>query len=138
MYLLGESRLLESDCVDMDKVFNFIDDALAEANSARCILPIYHENISSGLNDLVFKKKFVEIKVSKSVFEVYARNSKVKNLSLFEGKNNFLLIFTDEKMLLGLFRDNGFFDQNRLLISDSSDSLKWANNLFLHFKKKNK
>ncbi|MBR4448144.1 winged helix-turn-helix domain-containing protein [Methanobrevibacter sp.] len=138
MYLLGESKLLESDCVDIDKTFNFIDDTLAKANSVRCILPIYHENISSRLNDLISQEKFVEIKVSGSVFDAYEKNSKVKNLSLFNGENNFLLIVTNEIMLFGLFRKNAFFDQNRLLISNSRDSLKWANNLFLYFKKKNK
>lgn len=135
MYLLGESRLLESDCVDIDKTFNFIDDVLAHAKGVRCILPIYHENINSRLNDLVIHEGFVEIMASRSVFDVYETNSKVKKLSLFHGEDNFLLIVTDGMMVLGLFRKNGFFDQNRLLVSDSKDSLKWANNLFLYFKK---
>ena len=138
MYLLGESELLESDCVDVDRIFNFIDDALAKANSVRAILPIYHETINSRLNDLISQENFVEIQASESVFDVYEKRSKVKNLSLFDGKSNFLLIVTDGMMLFGLFRENAFFDQNRLLISDSKDSLKWANNLFLYFKKRNK
>ena len=138
MYLLGESELLESDCVDVDRIFNFIDDVLAKSNSVRAILPIYHENINFRLNELIAQDKFVEIKASESFFDVYDKNSKVRNLSLFEGKSNFLLIVTDGMMLFGLFRKNAFFDQNRLLISDSMDSLKWANNLFLYFKKRNK
>lgn len=138
MYLLGESRLLESDCVDIDKTFNFINDTLAQANSSRAILPIYHESINSKLNDLVSKGKFVEILASKSVFDVYEKNSKVRKLSSFKGESNFLLIITNEMMILGLFRKNAFFDQNRLLTSDSQDSLKWANNLFIYFKNKNK
>ena len=136
MHLLGESALLESDCVNMDRIFNYIDDTLANAKSARCILPIYHENINVRLNDLALQKDFVEIKVSESVFEVYENNSKAENLSLFYGKDNFLLIVTNERMILGLFRNNGFFDQNRLLVSEGKDSLKWANNLFLYFKKR--
>lgn len=138
MYLLGESELLESDCVDVDRILNFIDDVLAKSNSVRAILPIYHENINFRLNELIAQEKFVEINASESVFDVYDKNSKVRNLSLFKGKSNFLLIVTDGMMLFGLFRKNAFFDQNRLLISDSRDSLKWANNLFLYFKKRNK
>lgn len=138
MYLLGDSELMESDCINMDKIFNLIDDTLSQAKSARCILPIYHENINSRLNELISKGKFVEIKASESVFDVYIKNSQVKDLSKFKTKNNFLLIVTDNVMLLGLFRDNGFFDQNRLLASYSKDSLKWANNLFMYFKKRNK
>lgn len=138
LHLLGDCKLLESDCVDMDKVFNLIDDTLASASSIRAILPIYHDSINYRLNDLSIKGKFVDIKVSKSVFDAYEQNSKVRKLSWFNGENNFLLIVTNERMLLGLFRHNGFFDQNRLLVSDSRDSLKWANNLFLYFKKRNK
>ena len=138
MHLLGDCELVESDCVDMDKVFNFIDDTLAQAKSTRAILPIYHESINYRLNDLAVKGKFVEIMVSKSVFDVYGHNSKVRNLSFFNDENNFLLIVTNERMLFGLFRENGFFDQNRLMVSDSQDSLKWANNLFMYFKKRNK
>ncbi|MBQ2666206.1 transcriptional regulator FilR1 domain-containing protein [Methanobrevibacter sp.] len=138
MHLLEESELLESDCVDIDKTFNFIDDTLARANGVRCILPIYHENINSRLNELASQEKFVEIRSPNPVFDVYEDNSHVKNLSSFKAENNFLLIVTNERMILGLFRKNGFFDQNRLLISESKDSLKWANGLFLHFKKKNK
>ena len=138
MHLLGDCELLESDCVDMDRVFNFIDDTLAQAKSTRAILPIYHESINYRLNDLAIKGNFVEILVSKSVFDVYGPNSKVRNLSFFNAENNFLLIVTNERMLFGLFRENGFFDQNRLMVSDSQDSLKWANNLFMYFKKRNK
>lgn len=138
MYLLGDCELLESDCVDIDKTFNFIYDALAKAKGVRCILPIYHENINSQLNELASKEKFVEIRASESVFDAYEKNSKVKNLSSFKGNSSFLLIVTDDMMIFGLFRKNAFFDRNRLLISDSQDSLKWANNLFLYFKKRNK
>ncbi len=138
MYLIGESELLESDCVDVDRIFNFIDDVLAKSKGVRAILPIYHENINFRLNELIAQDKFVEINASESVFDVYDKNSKVRNLSLFKGKSNFLLIVTEGMMLFGLFRKNAFFDQNRLLISDSMDSLKWANNLFLYFKKRNK
>ena len=91
MYLLGESELLESDCVDIYKTFSFIDDALAHANGARCILPIYHENINARLNDLVLQEEFVETIVSESVFEVYENNSKVENLSLFNVESQFLI-----------------------------------------------
>ena len=37
-------------------------------------------------------------------------------------------------MILGFFKNNGDYDQNRILISSSEKSLKWANNLFKNFK----
>ena len=41
-------------------------------------------------------------------------------------------------MILGLFKDDGYFDQNRLLTSKNDDSIKWANNLYKNFKIENK
>ena len=137
LHLLCEAVLLESDGVDVDKIYNFIEDVLVQANSARCVLPIYHEVFNFRLNDLILEGKFVEILASESVYEVYNKNSTAKYLSSFDGENNFLLIITNEIMVFGLFRDNGVFDQNRLVISRSRDSIKWANNLFRYFKKKN-
>jgi len=40
-------------------------------------------------------------------------------------------------MILGLFNQENMFDKNRIIISKSRDSLKWANNLFRYFKKIN-
>ena len=138
LYLLSEVKLLESDGVDVDKIINFIDDTLSHADCVRGIFPIYHESFNFRLNELILDDKLVEIKVSKSVFDVYENKSNVKNLSSFKGKNNFLLIITNEMMIFGLFRNDGIFDQNRLLISRSENALKWGNNLFKYFKKKNK
>ena len=62
----------------------------------------------------------------------------IKKLSSYNGENNFLLIITDTVMVFGLFKEDGYFDQNRLLISKHDDSIKWALGLFENFKKENK
>lgn len=46
----------------------------------------------------------------------------------------FLLISTNDVMVLGLFKEDGYFDQNRLLTSKNEKSIKWADNLFNNFK----
>ena len=138
MYLLGKASLIESDGVDVYKIYNFIEDALTGANEVRCILPFYYENFNDRLNALARNGKEIEIIVSEIVFEIYDEKSKVKDISTFKGEYNFLLIITDEMMILGLFKDDGYFDQNRLLTSRNSDSIRWANNLFENFKKENK
>jgi predicted transcriptional regulator len=38
---------------------------------------------------------------------------------------------------LGLFKNDGAYDQNRLLVSSSANSINWANDLFENFKKEN-
>ena len=72
------------------------------------------------------------------IYEIYEEKSDVRYMSSFKEKNNFLLIFTDKIMILGLFKENGQFDQNRLVTSKNRDAIIWANNLFRNFKRKNK
>ena len=138
LYMLDNSNLLESGGIDAYKIYNFIEDALGDANRVRCVLPFYHLNFNKQLNYLVKKGRFVEIMASHDVYEIYERKSESKYLSSFKGKNNFLLIVTDKMMILGLFKENGQFDQNRLVTSRNRDAIRWANNLFRNFKKKNK
>lgn len=138
LYLLGRASLLESDGIDAYKIYTFIENALKNANEVRAILPFYHVDFNRRFNSLVKKGRYVEVIVSSDVFDVYENRSKIKYLSSFDGNNNFLLIITDKIMILGLFKENGNFDQNRLLTSKNMDSLKWANNLFENIKKKRK
>lgn len=134
-HLLKNAELLESDWGNPNKVLDLIESTLDEANSARCILPVYYDGFNEKLNDLQNSDKFVEIKVAKSLLNVYEENSNVRYLSTFSGRNNFLLIVTNEVMIFGLFNNENMFDKNRIIISKSRDSLKWANNLFRYFKK---
>lgn len=138
LWMISKSNLLESGGIDAYKIYNFIEGALIDVNKVRCILPFYHLDFNRQLNCLIKNGKYVEIIASHEVFEIYEERSQSKYLSSFKGKNNFLLIVTDKMMIFGLFKENGHFDQNRLLTSRNKESIKWANNLFKNFKKRNK
>ncbi|MBE6501759.1 MAG: DUF1724 domain-containing protein [Methanobrevibacter thaueri] len=138
LWMISKSNLLESGGIDAYKIYNFIEGALIDANKVRCILPFYHLDFNRQLNCLIKNGKYVEIIASHEIFEIYEERSQSKYLSSFKGKNNFLLIVTDKMMIFGLFKENGHFDQNRLLTSRNRESIKWANNLFKNFKKRNK
>lgn len=134
MHLLSNAKLLEADEFNNDKITKFIENALAQANCAYCIFPVYHDGFNEQINELVKNDKFVEVIVSKNLLNVYKKRSKVKYLSSFKGRNNFLLIVTDKIMIFGLFRKEGIFDRNRILTSPTHDALEWGNNLFRYFK----
>ena len=138
LYLLGQASLIESGDVDAYRTYNYIENALAEAGCVKCILPFYYENFNEQLNKLVMDKKSVEAIVSQNILHVFEKKSDVKMIYSFKKDINFLLIVMDNAMILGLFKDDGNFDQNRLLISKNRDSIKWAYNLFKNFKKENK
>lgn len=138
LYLLGKATLIEADDVDVYRMYNYIENSLTLANEVKCILPFYYENFNKKLNALVEINKDIEAMIPNSLLKTFEEKSRIKKLSTFKGKNNFLLICTDDVMILGLFRQNGHFDQNRLLTSKDSNSIKWAENLFKNFKNLNK
>ena len=137
LFLLENADLLESEGVDAYKTYNFIETALDNIDDVQCVLPFYYENFNKKLNGLVEHEMVVEALVSEDVFPIYDEKSKIRYLSSFDCKNSFLLLAGNDFMILGLFKDDESFDQNRLLTSHSSDSVKWAKNLFGNFKKKN-
>ena len=138
LYLLGQASLIESGDIDAYRTYNYIENALAEADCVRCILPFYYESFNKQLNRLVKVKKSIEAIVSQNILHIFEEKSDIEKLSSFNKDINFLLIVTDKVMILGLFKDDGSFDQNRLLTSKNGDSIRWANNLFINFKIENK
>ncbi len=138
LYLLGKANLIEADDVDVYRMYNYIENSLTMANEVKCILPFYYENFNKKLNALVEINKDIEAMVPTSLKSTFEEKSRIKKLSTFKGKHNFLLVCTDDVMILGLFRENGYFDQNRLLTSKNPDSIRWAENLFENFKNLNK
>lgn len=138
LYLLGKATLLESDDIDVYRMYNYIENSLTFANEVKCVLPFYYESFDRKLNALIEINKPVEAIIPYSLTTTFEEKSNIKNLSTYKGKNNFLLVCTDDVMILGLFKENGYFDQNRLLTSKNPDSIKWAENLFENFKKLNK
>ena len=59
--------------------------------------------------------KHVEAIVGEGIFNIFEEGSKVEKISSFSGNNNILLIITDEVMILGLFKEDGSYDQNKLI-----------------------
>ena len=59
------------------------------------------------------------------------------DLTAFNIENAFLLVVTDKVMILGLFKEDGNFDQNRIITSKKKEEcIKWGENLFENFKNK--
>lgn len=138
LYLLGKANLIESSGVDAYRTYNFIEDSLSKAESVKCIIPFFYEPFFDVLGELISQEKDVEILVPANLLKIFEKRTNIENLVPFKEYNSFLFIVTDEVMILGLFFENGKFDQNRLLTSKNEFCLDWANNLFTEFKKENK
>ena len=138
LYLLGKARLMESSGVDAYRTYNFIENSLSEAESVKCIMPFFYEPFFDILGELANKSKDVEILVPENLLDSFLEKSDIETFIPFEEYNSFLLIITENVMILGFFLENGNYDQNRLLISKNEESLAWANDLFKNFKKRDK
>lgn len=135
LHLLGKANLMESSGVDAYRTYNFIDKCLAMADHVTCVLPFYYEPFFNNLDELASRNKEVELLVPEGIFEKIEETTKIRNLDFFTEEDVFLLIITDQVMILGLFMENGYFDQNRLITSKNENSILWAYNLFENFKK---
>ena len=137
LYLLRNANLMESSGVDAYRTYNFIDKCLAMASNVKCVLPFYYEPFFTSIEDLLSKKRDVELFVPEAVLEILEDTTNIGNADSFDEHHVFLLIVTDQVMILGLFMENGTFDKNRLIASKNHDSILWADNLFENFKKRN-
>lgn len=139
LFLLKDSYLLESGEIDIYKTRTFILHSLNNAKYVKGILPNTFSTMGEKLNELVSKNRKVELLISDEIYSTFCKNIDFKpNLKVnsFENKSNFSLLITDEVIILSLFRVDGIFDQNRLLISKTERGKKWANMLFEEFKNK--
>ena len=132
LFLLGKANLLESDGVDAYKIYNYIENILKSRQRIKCVLPFYYENFSRLLNE----NEDADLVVHEDVLRIYEKALNRKDITSFNLDNCFLLIVTEDAMVIGLFKEDGAFDQNRILTSKNEECLYWANNLFKNFKNK--
>ena len=87
----------------------------------------------------------IELIMEKNIYHglISQMNRDLKNKSIRNGSLNvhvlkdnpdIYLLICDGSMNLGLFKNDGSYDQNRILNSNDSESLKWANALFENIK----
>lgn len=136
IHLLRNANLMESSGVDAYRTYNFIDKCLSMASEVRCVLPFYYEPFFKSIEESISQNRDVELFVPRNVFEILEDETNIEDAKSFDEDKVFLLIVTNQVMILGLFMDDGFFDKNRLIASKNENSILWAENLFENFKKR--
>lgn len=136
-------ELLESDGLNVYKTYEFIEKSLKNAKYVNAILPFSYENFNGHFNRLLIRDVDINLVIPLSIGKILIKSldTSKDNLKLDffndDESNHILLICTDKKMMLGLFKNDGAYDQNRLLVSSNEHSINWANDLFENFKKEN-
>lgn len=86
--------------------------------------------------DLIINRELLKeilINIDKNLRKESVKN---QNLKIFSHKHeiNLYLAICDTTMNLGLFKNDGSFDQNRILTSNNLKAIKWADDLFENMK----
>lgn len=134
IHMIKDSNLLESSGINAYKINKIILKNIKKSDSLKALIPINFQDLTDSLDELLEKDKKVELKIAKSIYNSFAENIDLKRSNLkisgIEKDFDFLLIIADKIMMFGLYKKDGSYDQNRILISESPESLKWAFNLF--------
>ena len=131
--------------IDIYRTHNTIKNHLNQTATIKAIFPYLHpdyleliENtLKNGGNvDLIINRELLKeilININKNLRKESVKN---QNLKIFSHKHeiNLYLAICDTTMNLGLFKNDGSFDQNRILTSNNLKAIKWADDLFENMK----
>ena len=138
---LKESTLVETTPLDIYKTHNTSKENIIKSKNIKAIFPYLHPEYPQLIENILKKQGNVELIIPKDMFreivfnidgDIRKKAAKNGKLKVYTSKNDLKLYLTlcDDTMSLGLFKNDGSFDQNRLLISESEKSQFWAENLF--------
>lgn len=143
---LEQSKLIETTPVDIYKTHNTIKQQIIESKNIKAIFPYLHPDYPKLIEEALINRGSVNLIIPKSIFKELVSNiddnirkpaikkGKLK-IHIFSDDLSLYLTICDKTMSLGLFKNDGSFDQNRILISDDKKSINWASELFNHVKK---
>nr|WP_295000590.1 transcriptional regulator FilR1 domain-containing protein [uncultured Methanobrevibacter sp.] len=143
---LKNSQLIETTPIDIYKTHNTIKKQMIKSKKVQAIFPYLHPEYPELIEQVLINDGSVELIVSKSIFKelIFRVNDNIRKKAIKKGKLkvysfksdlNLYLTICDKTMSLGLFKNDGSFDQNRILISNDQKSFKWAQELFNHIQK---
>ena len=138
---LKDSKLVETTIIDIYKTHNTTKHQLLESKNVKAIFPFLHPEHPEMIEHILKNEGTLELIIPQSIYKALLFNISTKvrknalkkrQLKIYTVRDdlNIYLTICDETMSLGLFKNDGSFDQNRILISDSQKSHKWADDLF--------
>ena len=142
---LRDSELVKTTPLDIYKTHNANKENMMKSENIKAIFPYLHPEYPQLLEHILKKQGNVELIIPRNMFQKLifkidedirknaAKNGKLKVYTTNDDLKIYLTL-CDDTMSLGLFKNDGSFDQNRLLISKSEEAQFWAENLFENIK----
>lgn len=139
---LSNSKIIKSTPTDIFKTHNIIKNKILKSKNLKIIIPYLHPEYPLIIENILKNDGKIEIITNKDILDnmLYNINGKLRTEEKFKSypKNKPISIFLticDSYMSLGLFKEDGTFDQNKILVSENKKAIKWANELFEAIKK---
>ena len=143
---LKDSEMIETTPLDIFKTHNTIKEQIIQSKNVKAIFPYLHPEYPKLIENVLKNQGSVELIIPQGIFKEFvmridgktrrtAKNNEKFRVYRYEDDLNLYLTLCDENISLGLFKNDGSFDQNRILISDNHKSNIWASELFEHVKK---
>lgn len=138
---LDGSRLVESVSVDIYKPHNQFKAHIESANTLKVIFPYLHPDYPKIIKKLLSRDVSIEILVNKDILDAFISQLGLKLVkdAIYGGKLSLKYLSTNVKLSLavsnnfvsvGLFKLDGSFDHNRLIMSQEKSAISWAEDLF--------
>lgn len=138
---LEGSELIKCNYTDIYKTHKEFKRIFKDSKHLKVIFPYMHPEYPKLIRRLILKGVKVELIVSEGILNSFIKDigKDVVKKGLAEG--NFSLKYLDEDIKIalaisnrfvsvGLFKTDGTYDQNRLLLSDKEKAIVWGLNLF--------
>lgn len=138
---LTGARLVESVSIDIYRPHNEFKSLIQSSDSLKLIFPFLHPDYPKIIKELLIKGIQVDLLVNKDILPIFIKkvgsdllkefiDNKKLSLKYLTKEINLSLAVGTNFISMGLFKKDGNFDQNRLLVSYDDESILWANLLF--------
>lgn len=142
---LKNCTLIEATPTEIFKTHDTIKKQMNDSRNVKAVFPYLHPEYPRLIEEVLKNNGNIELIVPQTIFhelffripeKIRRQAVKSKKLTVYKFKDdlNLYLSICDTNMGLGLFKNDGSFDQNRILISNDVKSHRWAEKLFEHVK----
>lgn len=142
---LKNCQLIEATPIEIYKTHNTIKKQMLHSKTVKAIFPYLHPEYPKLIEKVLTNNGSVELIISHDIFKelVFRINGPIRRKAIKKGKLrvynfkddlNLYLTLCDTNMGFSLFKSDGSFDQNRILVSNDLKSYRWAMKLFENVK----
>ena len=144
LYSLEGSKLIKCNSTDIYKTHKEFKRIFKDSKHLKVIFPYWHPEYPKLIRRLILKGVDVELIVPKNILDNFVKDIGKDVVKTGMDQGNFAMKYLDEHIRIalaisnkfisiGLFKIDGTYDQNRLLLSDKEKAINWGLNVYNSF-----